>query len=139
MNAVSDDSGSHHHSIMFRPVQCSWLPSDHRHGRADEYQRAAKSLRDFLLAFDQLMLDFEWTLGDGIFSRWKPKHGRRLHAERLASELARLARPAAEAFDASGVWIDYTPPGTWQTKPVNPALTWSTSFVTVVGGEPPRV
>jgi hypothetical protein len=84
--------------------------------RADEYQRAAKNLRDFLPAFDQLMLDLEPTFGDGSFSRWKPKPDRRSQADRLASELARLAGPAAEAFDASGVWTDYTPPGTWQTQ-----------------------
>jgi hypothetical protein len=96
--------------------------------RADEYQRAAKNLRDFLLAFDQLILDLEPTSGYGRFPRWEPKPDRRTHADRLASELARLAGPAAEAFDASGVYIDYKPPGTWQTRPVNPALIWSTIF-----------
>ena len=73
------------------------------------------NLRDFLVAFEQLMQDLE-PHSDGMMgTRWTPKSGRRAHAERLISELARLAGPAAEAFDARGVYIDYKPPGTWQT------------------------
>lgn len=94
--------------------------------RADEYQRAAKNLRDFLLAFDQLMQDLE-PVSNGIMgTRWRPKPDRESHANRLAGELTRLTGPAAEAFDACGVYMDYKPSGTWQTRPINPALVWST-------------
>ena len=96
--------------------------------RADAYQRAARNLRDFLLAFDKLIQDLEPTIGLGRFPRWEPKPGRESQAERTISELTRLAGAAAEAFDASGVGIDYKPPGTMQTRPVNPALIWSTIF-----------
>jgi hypothetical protein len=98
--------------------------------RADEYQRAAKHLGDFLVAFDQLMADLEPAPASGLsrFPRWEPKPGRRSDAERHAGEVQRLAGPAAEAFDLSGSWINYKPPGTWQTQPINPALAWSTMF-----------
>jgi hypothetical protein len=96
--------------------------------RADEYRRAVKNLTDFLLAFDRLMLDLEPTFDHGRFPRWKPKPDRRSHADQLVGEVASLAGPAAEAFEASGIWMDYKPPGTGQTQPVNPALAWSTIF-----------
>ena len=96
--------------------------------RADEYQRAAKNLGDFLLAFDRLMQDLEPTGGLGRFPRWEPKPGHRSDAERHAGEVQRLAGPAAEAFDLSGHWIDYKPPGTMRTQPINPALAWPTMF-----------
>jgi hypothetical protein len=96
--------------------------------RADEYQRAAKNLRDFLLAFDQLRLDLEPTFGLGRFPRWEPKPDSRSQAERHAGEVARLAGPAAEAFEVSGHGIEYKPSGTMQTRLVNPALAWPTIF-----------
>ena len=96
--------------------------------RADAYQRAAKSLRDFLMAFEQLMPELEPAVGLGKYHRWRPKPNRQSEAERILNELTRLAGPAAVAFDLSGVSIDYKPPGTMQTRPVNPALAWSTIF-----------
>ena len=96
--------------------------------RANAYARAAKNLNDYLRAFDRLMLELEPTSGYGSFPRWQPKPGRQSHADKLASEVASLAGPAAEAFQASGMCIDYKPPGTWQTQPINPALAWSTIF-----------
>jgi hypothetical protein len=99
--------------------------------RADEYQRAAKNLGDFLVAFDQLMLDLEPVRASGLsrFPRWEPKPGRQSQVERHYSEVARLAGPAAVALDLSGAGtIDYKLPGTFQTRPMNPAMVWSTMF-----------
>jgi hypothetical protein len=96
--------------------------------RADQYQRAAENIHDFLVAFNQLMQDLEPTGALGRFPRWEPKPSRRADAERHAGEVQRLAGPAAEAFELSGQWINYKPPATWQTQPVNPALAWSTIF-----------
>jgi hypothetical protein len=96
--------------------------------RADEYQRAAKNLSDFLVAFDQLMKDLEPVSNGFMGTRWRPKPDHRSDAEKHAGEVARLVGPAAEAFDLSGSWIDHKPRGTMQTQPVNPALAWSTIF-----------
>jgi hypothetical protein len=63
--------------------------------RADEYQRAAKNLSDFLVAFHQLIDDLEPTGALGRFPRWEPKPGRRSDAERHAGEVQKLAGPAA--------------------------------------------
>jgi hypothetical protein len=38
----------------------------------------------------------------------------------------RSAPAAARAFMEAGVWIDWKPPGTWSTQPVNPAAGWGT-------------
>jgi hypothetical protein len=96
--------------------------------RADEYQRAAKNLRDFLAVFERLIQVVEPVPGYGSFTRYWPTPDRRSESERLANDVATLAGPAAEAFDAVGIGIDYKPPGTWQTKSINPALVWSTIF-----------
>ncbi|NDL60836.1 hypothetical protein [Phytoactinopolyspora mesophila] len=62
------------------------------------------------------------------FPAWRARRGREAKADALRAKAAALAGPAALAFDAAGVSIDYKPPGTWQQQPINPALVWSTMF-----------
>jgi hypothetical protein len=94
--------------------------------RAHEYQRAAKNLDDFLVAFHELVQDLEPVRDGFMGTRWRPKPDRLSDVNKHASELARLAGPAAEAFDISGIGMDYKPSGTFQTQSVNPAMIWST-------------
>ena len=80
-------------------------------------------------AFDDLFAELEpeqSPYSSSSFPRWAPKAGREAHAERLAARLTMLAGPAAEALALSGSYLDYKPPGTWQTQSVNPILLWST-------------
>lgn len=98
--------------------------------RADQYARAAASLRDFLDSFNGLVAQLEPVESSGLssFPTWQARPGREARVDALAAQTASLAGPAAYGFGAAGVWFDYKPPGTWQTKPVNPAVVWSTIF-----------
>jgi hypothetical protein len=40
--------------------------------------------------------------------------------------LSALTAPAAAALEVAGVFVEYKPSGTWQTKPMNPVLVWPT-------------
>ncbi|MDZ5662350.1 hypothetical protein SFC79_11295 [Nocardioides sp. S-58] len=104
--------------------------------RAAEYDRPIKNLDAFLTSLSNLIALMEpsdrW---DG--PRWRLMRGAsEAEADRLWREVASLAGPAADAFNLSGMGIDYKPPGTWQTKPVNPALVWSSCFGESPIGEP---
>ena len=97
--------------------------------RAAEYDRAAKHLRAFMDAFDDLFAQLQPTQSGFASSscpRWTPKSGREAQAEQLAARVTMLAGPAAEALAISGSYLDYKPPGTWQTQVTNPILVWST-------------
>jgi hypothetical protein len=98
--------------------------------RADQYARAVTNLRDFLEAFNEMLAELEPVASGGLssFPAWRARHGREAQADALRAKVAALAGPAALAFDAAGVWIDYKPPGTWQQQPINPALVCSTMF-----------
>jgi hypothetical protein len=98
--------------------------------RADEYRRAADNLGRFLVAFDQLIENCErWQPGLASgFEQLCPRPDRRQEAARLMDEVSSLAGPAAQAFEISGMGMDYKPSGTWQRQRVNPALVWSTIF-----------
>lgn len=104
--------------------------------RADQYRRAADDLSAFLQAFDRLVGELQ-PVGYGHFLSWQPKPGHEAQASRLTAEVASLAGAAAEAFVVSGQHIEYKPPGTMQTQPVNPALVWSTMFDTLPMLDPP--
>lgn len=80
-------------------------------------------------AFDDLFAHLEPAPSPFVsssFPRWAPKAGHEAQADRLAAKLTRLAGPAAEALALSGSYLDYKPPGTWETERVNPILVWST-------------
>jgi len=96
--------------------------------RADEYARAAKALDAFLVAFERLRQEVQPVSNFGMSAHWQTKPGRAAQAQAAATQVALLAAAAAEAFDVSGMGIDYKPPGTFQTQAVNPALIWSTMF-----------
>lgn len=98
--------------------------------RADQYARAVTNLRDFLEGFNEMLAEFEPVMSGALssFPAWRARAGHEAQADALRAKAAVLAGPAAHAFDAAGVWIDYKPPGTWQQRPVNPALVWSTMF-----------
>lgn len=116
--------------------------------RASAYDRAARNLHSFLLAFDDLiaLLQPEQpAYSTSRFPRWIPKPGAQAEADAAASSVTRLAGPAAEAFEISGCYFEYKPPGTFQTKTINPAAVWSTMLgddamldphlLSVVGGQ----
>ena len=98
--------------------------------RADDYARAATSLRAFLDAFNEMLSELEpiSSGGFGSFPTWRPRQGSDARAAALRGKAAALAGPAAVAFNTAGIAIDYKPPGTWSRQAVNPALVWSTMF-----------
>lgn len=98
--------------------------------RADEYARAARNLGDFLEAFNAMVTELApVTSGfNSSFPRWQPRSGREARADELRAKTAVLTGPAAHAFGAAGVWVDYKPPGTWERQRINPAVVWSTIF-----------
>lgn len=106
--------------------------------RADQYASAAKNLRAFLDAFNELVADLEPAESSPLssFSAWRPRRGREVQVDAKCARAALLAGPAAIAFAIAGVSIDYKPPGTWQRQSINPALVWSTLFDDVPMAEP---
>lgn len=105
--------------------------------RAAEYDRAAKHLRAFMDAFDDLFAQLQpmqSVFASSSFPQWTPKSGREAQAEQLAARVTMLAGPAAEALAISGSYLDYKPPGTWQTQVTNPILVWSTMLTDVGRG-----
>jgi hypothetical protein len=99
--------------------------------RAAEYDRLAGNLRDFLVAFGDLANGMEID-PDSYPQRWRVKPGHESRIDSIVPRVAALSGPAAYAFDAAGVYVDYKPAGTRQTQPVNPAVPWST----ILDGEP---
>jgi hypothetical protein len=57
---------------------------------------------------------------------WVPQAGRELEAAQLRGEVDRVAGRAAAAFASIPVFVEWKPPGTWQTQPVDPAQAWAT-------------
>lgn len=98
--------------------------------RAEQYARAARNLHDFLEAFNEMVAELTPVQSgfQSSFSGWRARPGRETQADALRAKTAGLSGPAALAFDAAGVWVDYKPPGTWHRQTINPALVWSTMF-----------
>jgi hypothetical protein len=68
---------------LARATRSALRSCDHRNVRADEYQRAAKNLRDFLAVFERLIQVVEPVPGYGSFTRYWPTPDRRSESERL--------------------------------------------------------
>ena len=69
--------------------------------RAAEYDRAAKNLRAFMDAFDDLFAQLQpmqSVFASSSFPQWTPKPGREAQAKQLAARVTMLAGPAAEAL-----------------------------------------
>lgn len=109
--------------------------------RADDYARAARNLRSFLEAFDELVGELEPDAGSPLssFPAWRPKYGHDTRVGVLRAKVAGLTGAAAMAFNTAGAWLDYKPPGTWNRQPVNPAVVWATIFDDEPMLDPPLV
>lgn len=57
---------------------------------------------------------------------WRPRAGREAEVAKLAGELELMCGPAAQAVESVGMLAAYKPRGTFQTRPMNPVLVWST-------------
>ena len=109
--------------------------------RADDYARAARNLRSFLEAFDELVGELEPVAGSPLssFPAWRPKYGHDTRVGVIRAKVAGLTGAAAMAFNTAGAWLDYKPPGTWTRQPVNPAVVWATIFDDEPMLDPPLV
>ncbi|WP_296602233.1 hypothetical protein [Nocardioides sp.] len=96
--------------------------------RAEQYARAANNLRAFLDTFNELLPELE-PVGRGDLTSFQilaPRRGHEARADALCTKLALLTGAASYALEAAGIYMDYKPPGTWETTPINPVAVWST-------------
>lgn len=96
--------------------------------RSEEIRHRRKRVADFrngLVDLLNICEPVENYLGN---DRWQPKRGYEDDAQRRATELQRITHPAAVVVQETGGMVDFKPAGTWQTRPLNPVLVWSTLF-----------
>ncbi|CAB4572656.1 MAG: hypothetical protein F2534_12830 [Actinobacteria bacterium] len=94
--------------------------------KREEAERRIKALLDFHAAVGEVLqetLTGKSIEGFGV-SLGAPKPGRATEWTAAKAKADMLSMPAARAFDAAGVALDFKRAGTWHREPVNPALVW---------------
>lgn len=96
--------------------------------RAAHYRGRAEEVRAFLNAYSEFLDCVERGYEFGYRESWSVLPAAQHRVNEVMARVALAAGRAADAFQESGIYVAYKPPGTHpaNTTNVNPALVWST-------------
>jgi hypothetical protein len=91
-------------------------------------RRRSRDIAEFSEALVRVLELTEPRYTASTFPTWRPRAGQEAELASRTAVADRLAGRAAFALASTGAVVDYKPPGTWQTTPVNPIGAWRTIF-----------
>lgn len=93
----------------------------------DELRRRIQALTEFHNSIAALL-----EISDVNPNAWAgqpaiaPKPGRESDWRQAKANVDRVAPKAARSFETAGMFVEWKPPGTWNTYRINPAVQWGT-------------
>jgi len=97
--------------------------------RSEDIEEHRQAIMGFGQHLTELLESMKSVTADSFltsFPKWVPLPGSETRVAEMCAKLSGLTAPAAEAVEVAGVCVDYKPPGTWQTVPMNPISVWPT-------------